>query len=359
MTRPIRVLIVDDSALVRQALSRVLSDADDISVMATAADPFQAAAKLKTEAPDVILLDIEMPRMDGVTFLRRLMRQHPIPTIICSSLAESGSVTTLAALEAGAVDIIQKPALTTREFFEDASARIHDAVRGAAAARVRARDSVRPVAFPVDKGHKDGEPLRAAPMRTTDKVVVVGASTGGTEAIRILLEGCGVDTPAIAIVQHMPPGFTAGFARRLDQVCRLRVKEAQTGDALVAGQALIAPGDRHMTVHRSGARYHVEISDGPPVNRHRPSVDVLFHSTAEAVGPNAVGVILTGMGDDGARGLLAMKDAGAETLGQDEASCVVYGMPREAARMGAVHRVLPLDAMSEAVLEASGHAARY
>ncbi len=352
MTQPIRVLIVDDSALVRQALSRVLSDAADISVMATAGDPFQAAAKLKSEVPDVILLDIEMPRMDGVTFLRRLMRQHPIPTIICSSLAEAGAATTIAALEAGAVDVIQKPTLTTREFFEESSSRIHDAVRAAAAARVRVRDSIRPVASPVDKGARPGDATHLATMRTTDKVVVVGASTGGTEAIRVFLEGCGVDTPAIAIVQHMPPGFTAGFAKRLDQVCRLRVKEAQSGDALVPGQALIAPGDRQMSVRRSGARYYVELSDGPPVNRHRPAVDVLFESAAEAAGSNAVGVIMTGMGDDGARGLLAMKEAGAHTLGQDEATCVVYGMPREAARIGAVHRVLPLDALSRAVLDA-------
>ena len=353
MGKPVRVLVVDDSALARQALKAVLSRQPDIEVIGAAGDPFHAAQILRNDIPDVILLDIEMPRMDGITFLRKLMQQRPIPTVICSSLAEAHSPTAIAALEAGAVDIIQKPTLTTREFFEHESVRIGDVVRAASVARLPARPRARAEAGDEARREaaKPGVPDRTL-IRTTEKVVAVGASTGGTEAIRVFLEGFAADSPAIAIVQHMPPGFTASFARRLDQVCRMRVKEAANDDTLLPGHVLIAPGDKHMAIRRSGARYYVQILDAPPVNRHRPSVDVLFDSAAEYVGRNAVGVILTGMGDDGARGLLRMREAGAHTLAQDEESCIVYGMPREATRLGAPVGELPLDALSGAVLEA-------
>jgi two-component system chemotaxis response regulator CheB len=338
------VLIVDDSALARQALQRVLSAQDDIEVVGCATDPFHAARLIRDVVPDVIVLDVEMPRMDGITFLRKLMQQHPIPTVICSSLAQANSPTAMAALEAGAVDLIQKPTLATREFYELERVRIGDVVRAASKARVGVR-KYRPAA-------KEARLPRLSELRMTDKVFAVGASTGGTEAVRVLLEGFGPESPATAIVQHMPAGFTAGFARRLNQIGRVLVKEAQDNDPLLAGQVLIAPGDRHMAIRRSGARYFVSLLDTPPVNRHRPSVDVLFHSAAECVGRNAVGLILTGMGDDGARGLLRMREAGGYTLAQDEESCIVFGMPREAVRLGAASQQLPLEALAAAAHEA-------
>lgn len=344
MTTPIRVLIVDDSALARQALLRVLSSHGDIEVVGCATDPFHAARLMREAVPDVIVLDVEMPRMDGITFLRKLMQQHPVPTIICSSLAEANSPTAMAALDAGAVDLIQKPTLATRAFFELESARIGDVVRAASKARLSVRKP-RPTSV-------QARPPRLSELRMTDKVFAVGASTGGTEAVRILLEGFGPQSPATAIVQHMPAGFTASFARRLNQMGLVLVKEAEDNDPLLVGQVLIAPGDRHMAIRRSGARFFVSLLDTPPVNRHRPSVDVLFDSAAECVGRNAVGLILTGMGDDGARGLLRMREAGAHTLAQDEESSIVFGMPREAVRLGAAMRQLPLDALAAAAHDA-------
>ena len=359
MTHPIRVMIVDDSALVRTALSDALARWDDIQVIAVARDAYQAAERLRESIPDVILLDIEMPRLDGLAFLRQLMKQHPIPTIICSAVAAEGSANAIAALEAGAVDIIHKPNLATRAFFDESSELLHRAVLAAASARVFAARGPRSLA----PRRLDTGPLRSQrpivprtqkpeAQAVSDRVLVVGASTGGTEAIRVFLERCDANTPGIVIVQHMPAGFTAGLARRLDQICTIRVKEAEHGDPVLVGQALIAPGDRHVVVRCGARRHHVELLDTPQVNRHRPSVDVLFLSAAESCARHVVGVIMTGMGDDGARGMKALRDAGAETFAQDEATCVVYGMPREAVRMGGASHVLPLKSLSSASVAA-------
>jgi len=345
----IRVLIVDDSALVRQTLSEILSSDPAIEVMATASDPFVAAERIAEETPDVITLDIEMPRMDGLTFLRKIMTQHPIPVVICSSLAEEGAQSRLQALEYGAVDIIVKPRLGSRQFLEEARITVCQAVRGAAAARVRAPLTAREVE---PKLTADAVLARrsGAMLETTEKVVVIGASTGGTEALRTVLEALPADAPGIVIVQHMPELFTRAFADRLDGLCRISVKEAEANDTILRGRALIAPGNHHLLVKRSGARYYVEIRDGPLVSRHRPSVDVLFRSAARYAGPNAVGVIMTGMGDDGASGMLEMKEAGAVTIAQDEATSVVFGMPNEAIKRGAVDVVLPLPAIAGSLL---------
>ena len=354
MSKKIRVLIVDDSAVVRQTLAEILCSDPRIEVMATASDPFVAADKIYHEVPDVITLDVEMPRMDGITFLEKLMIQHPIPVVICSSLTESSSETTLKALEYGAVEIIQKPKLGTKQFLEESRVRICDAVKAASQARIRRiceRSKVEPK---LTADAVIAKPKTRAMIETTEKVVVVGASTGGTEALRVLLESLPPDAPAVAIVQHMPEHFTAAFARRLDGICRISVKEAEDNDTLIRGRALIAPGSHHMLLKRSGARYFVEIKDGPLVCRHRPSVDVLFRSAARYAGKNCVGVIMTGMGDDGARGLAELKEAGSVTLAQDEKSCVVFGMPREAIKRGAVDRVVSLENIAQQVLRSCG-----
>ncbi|QSR34617.1 chemotaxis response regulator protein-glutamate methylesterase [Marinobacterium iners] len=348
----IKVLIVDDSAVVRHALSEILGSDPGIEVIGVAADPYRAVEQLRHMKPDVMTLDVEMPRMDGLTFLRKLMSQHPIPVVICSSLVEAGE-TQVRALEYGAVDIIAKPVLGTQQFLHDSRNRIIDAIKGAAHARVSKlslfNEGVKPklnADVILAAGH-------LALQKTTEKVIAVGSSTGGTDALRKLLGAMPGDCPAIAIVQHMPEGFTRSFANRLDQICDIRVKEAEDGDALLRGHALIAPGNRHMLIRRSGARYYVELRDGPLVSRHRPSVDVLFRSAARYAGQNAIGAILTGMGDDGANGLKEMREAGAWTLGQDEATSVVYGMPREAYLRGAVAQQLPLDGMAAAILQAA------
>ena len=347
--RKIRVLIVDDSAVVRQTLRDILASDPEIEVIATASDPFVAAERLRQEAPDVITLDIEMPRMDGLTFLQKLMTQHPIPVVICSSLAEEGAQSTLKALEYGAVDIITKPRLGSKQFLEDSRVALCQTVKAAAQARLR----------PLGPSHKVEPKLSAdavlspgihAMSETTEKVVAIGASTGGTEALKSLLEVLPPDAPGIVIVQHMPELFTRAFANRLDRLCNITVKEAESNDTVIRGRALIAPGNHHMLLKRSGARYYVDIKNGPLVCRHRPSVDVLFRSAARYAGQNAVGVILTGMGDDGANGMLEMKQAGAVTIAQDEATCVVSGMPKEAIKRSAVSKVLPLDAVAGAIL---------
>jgi len=345
----IRVLIVDDSAVVRETLTRILSSDPQIEVMATAGDPFVAAERMRDEVPDVITLDIEMPRMDGLTFLRRIMTQHPIPVLICSSLAEDGAETSLRALEFGAVDIITKPRLGCKQFLEESSEALCDAVKAAAAARVHKTSPAREVA---PKLNADAMLAKATHVltETTEKVVVIGASTGGTEALRVVLEALPADSPGIVIVQHMPENFTRAFAGRLDSLCRITVKEAEDNDTVFPGRALIAPGNRHALLKRSGARYYVEIKDGPLVCRHRPSVDVLFRSAARYAGKNALGIIMTGMGDDGARGLLEMCQAGAPTVAQDEQTCVVFGMPQVAIKMGAAARVLPLDSLAGSVV---------
>ncbi len=350
----IKVLIVDDSAVVRKTLSEVLSSDHMIEVIGTAADPFIAAEKMRHEAPDVITLDIEMPRMDGITFLRMLMSQHPLPVVICSSLTPENAETTMKALELGATEIILKPRLGTREFLEESKVRICDAVKAAAVAKIRKIPATPHEVVP--KLTADAilpKPASRAMIQTTEKVVVVGASTGGTEALKVFLEAMPHDSPGIVIVQHMPEHFTAAFALRLDKLCRITVREAEDNDTVIRGRALIAPGNRHTLLRRSGARYYVEVRDGPLVSRHRPSVDVLFRSSARYAGKNAVAVIMTGMGDDGARGMLELKQAGASTIAQDEASCVVFGMPKEAIRLGAVEKILPLDNIAASVLRSA------
>jgi two-component system chemotaxis response regulator CheB len=352
-TERIKVMVVDDSAVVRETLTSILGDDPGIEVVATASDPYIAARKLQTVVPDVITLDIEMPRMDGLSFLQKLMSEHPIPVVICSSKAEHGSGNALKALEYGAVEIIEKPKVGTRQFLEEAKTRVTDAVKAAHLAKLK---KIRPQAVHNEiapKLNADAVLPKARPssvIETTESVVVVGASTGGTEALRDFLEGMSLDAPPIVIVQHMPENFTAAFARRLDTICRVTVKEAESGDSLIRGRALIAPGNRHCLLKRSGARYYVEIKDGPLVSRHRPSVDVLFRSAARYAGKNAIGVIMTGMGDDGARGMFEMKEAGAYNVAQDEATSVVYGMPNEAVKRGAVDTSLPLGSIAQHVL---------
>src|SRR3989337_2130167 len=344
-----KVLIVDDSAVVRRVLTNIISSDPGLEVMATASDPFVAAEKIAHEVPDVITLDVEMPRMDGLTFLQKIMSQHPIASVIISSLAGGGSETALKALEYGAVEIITKPKSGTKEFLEESAILICDAIRAAAIAKLRRPHAA---ALPVSQKLSADAVLtkvRAtkAMLRTTEKVIVVGASTGGTEAISEFLMSMPPDSPGIVIVQHMPEKFTASFAKRLNSVCAISVKEAEDNDTVIRGRALIAPGNRHMMLKRSGARYYVEIKDGPLVSRHRPSVDVLFRSAAMYAGKNAIGVILTGMGDDGAKGMSEMKEVGAFNIAQDERTSVVYGMPREAVKAGAVERGLPLNNIAE------------
>ncbi len=348
---PVRVLVVDDSALVRQTLLEILSLDPEIKVTGTAADPFAAARRMEEEIPDVITLDVEMPRMDGITFLRKIMSQHPIPVVICSTLTEQGSQALLKALEYGAVDVIQKPRINTKRFFEESRIRICDAVKAAAQAELKKISGRMKCIDPKLTADAVILESRARPvLKTTEKVVAVGASTGGTEALRVLLQAMPRDCPGLIVVQHMPEKFTAAFARRLDSLCAISVREAADNDTVLRGRALIAPGNRHMLLKRSGARYHVEVRDGPLVRRHRPSVDVLFRSASRYAGGNAVGVIMTGMGDDGAMGLKEMKQSGARTIAQDESSCVVFGMPQEAIKLGGVDRVVPLERMAKEIL---------
>jgi two-component system chemotaxis response regulator CheB len=334
-------------------MTKILSSDPDIEVIGTASDPFAAARRLQEDAPDVITLDVEMPRMDGLTFLEKIMSQHPIPTVICSTLTEAGSEVALHALEKGAVDIITKPKLGTKEFFEESRIHICDIVKSAASARLR-KLRVNRVPTVAPKLTADAvlsrQPQGEAMIQTTEKVVVVGASTGGTEALREFLESMPLNCPGIVIVQHMPETFTARFAERLNGICRVTVQEAANGDTVLRGQALIAPGNKHLLLKRSGARYYVELKDGPLVSRHRPSVDVLFRSAARYAGKNSVGVIMTGMGDDGSRGMLEMKEAGAFNLAQDEESSVVFGMPAEAIKLGGVDRVMPLSRLAAEVI---------
>lgn len=353
MKEKIKVLIVDDSAIVRQTLTSILSEDPEIEVQGVASDPLIAAEKIHLALPDVISLDVEMPRMDGLTFLQKIMSQHPIPVVVCSSLAEEGSETALRALEYGAVEVIEKPRLGAKKFLEEARVRICDAMKAAAQARLKPRQFFHPDIPPkltADAMLAKAKARSESMLRTTERVVAVGASTGGTEALRSMLEALPPDTPGIVIVQHMPENFTRAFAQRLDTICRVSVKEAENNDTVLRGRALIAPGNHHILLKRSGARYYVEVKDGPLVSRHRPSVDVLFRSAARYAGQNAVGIIMTGMGDDGAKGLLEMKEAGAVTIAQDEESCVVFGMPKKAIELGAVDKVVPLDALSDAIL---------
>lgn len=375
-----RVLIVDDSAVVRQTLKGIIDSDPELEVMGTASDPFVAAKYIAEEVPDVITLDVEMPRMDGLTFLRKIMTQHPIPVVIISSLTEQGTSTGIRALELGAVEIITKPQMDTKRFIEESQIRICDTVKAAAHARIHrisgyqeAHQINRPPApsssadAPTERrphasiGHPVAPKFSAdvilpaghteSMIKTTEIVIAVGASTGGTEALTTFLKAMPVDCPGIVIVQHMPEKFTTSFANRLDEICKISVKEAANGDAVIRGHALIAPGNYHLLLKRSGARYYVEVREGPLVNRHRPSVDVLFRSTARYAGANAIGIIMTGMGDDGAHGLKEMKEAGAKTIAQDEQTCVVFGMPKEAIKLGAADLVLPLEQIAPAVVK--------
>jgi two-component system, chemotaxis family, protein-glutamate methylesterase/glutaminase len=345
----IQVLIVDDSAVVRNTLTQIIDSDPRLEVMATAPAPCIAAEKIARRVPDVITLDVEMPRMDGLSFLEKIMTQRPIPVVMCSSLTEKGSQSAFRALELGAVEIIVKPRIGTRRFLEEARISICDAVYAAAHAHVKPV-ILRKIEDRLTADAVLAKPRPSAMMRTTDKVVAVGASTGGTEALRSFLEMLPLDAPGIVIVQHMPENFTRSFAVRLNATCRVSVKEAETNDTIVCGRALLAPGNRHILVKRSGARYYVEVKDGPLVCRHRPSVDVLFRSVARYAAANAVGVIMTGMGDDGSQGMLEMKQAGAFTIAQDEATCIVFGMPKEAIKKGAVDKVVPLNNIAGEVL---------
>ena len=340
----IKVLVVDDSALMRQLITKILSDQPDIEVIGSASDPYRAREKIMAEQPDVITLDVEMPRMDGLTFLSKLMRSRPIPVVMVSSLTEKGCDTTLRALEFGAVDFVTKPRIDVSDGMATVGEEIIEKVRIAARAKVSRID------IPDEVVSKSVSHANDALITSTHKVIAIGTSTGGTQALTHVLPTLPPNIPGMVIVIHMPPGFTGRFAKRLDELCQISVKEAEDGDVVIPGQALIAPGSFHMTVGRSGARYLVNLNSDAPVNQFRPSVDVLFNSCAKYVGSNALGVILTGMGNDGAEGLMAMKDAGAMTIAQDEDSCVVFGMPKEAIKRGAVESVLPLDQVGSGIL---------
>ena len=354
MTKKIQVMIVDDSALVRQVVSTALSKEPDIEVVATAADPVFAISKMKTNWPDVLVVDIEMPRMDGISFLRKIMAERPTPVIICSSLAESGAQATFDAMAAGAVTIITKPKAGLKSFLEDASNDIVQAVRAAARANLKAMPRSNPAVNPLNRPKLTADVVLpagtpTAMARTTDQLIAIGTSTGGTQALEAILTRLPATCLGIVIVQHMPEKFTAMFAQRLNSLCKIEVREARSGDRVLPGLALIAPGGKHMMVKRNGAQYVVDVVDGPLVNRHKPSVDVLFRSVAKCAGHNALGIIMTGMGDDGARGLKEMRDAGAHTLAEDESTCVVFGMPKEAIRLGGAAEVLPLTRMAEGI----------
>ncbi|MBK1613679.1 chemotaxis response regulator protein-glutamate methylesterase [Rubrivivax gelatinosus] len=353
---PIKVLVVDDSAVVRQVIGGMLAAAPGLQVMAAVADPLLAIERMRQQWPDVIVLDVEMPRMDGITFLRKIMSERPTPVVICSTLTEKGAKTTLEAMAAGAVAIVTKPKLGLKQFLTDAADDLVATVKAAARANVRrlAVNAAAPPLVAVGKNTADVILTAASPRamtQTTERVVAIGTSTGGTQALEEVLTALPRVCPGIVIVQHMPEKFTAAFAARLDGLCHISVKEAESNDRVVNGRALIAPGGRHLVLKRSGAQYFVEVVDGPLVNRHRPSVDVLFRSVAKSAGVNALGIIMTGMGDDGAAGMLEMRGAGAKTVAQDEESCVVFGMPKEAIKRGGVERTLPLSGMAQEILK--------
>ncbi len=338
----IRVLIVDDSAVVRKVLAQELAKFSDIAVVGLAADPYIAREMIVEHKPDVMTLDLEMPKMDGLSFLAKLMQHFPLPVVVVSSLTPQNSPTALRALELGAVEVVSKPG--SQYSVPDVSRVLVRAIRAAATARVGHRAA--PAAAAVG-------PVAAFNLKTTDRIIALGASTGGTQALEAVLRAFPADAPATVVAQHMPEGFTASFAQRLDSLCAMTVREARDGEALAQGLVLIAPGNKHMVLRRSGAHYEVRVKDGPLVHYQRPSVDVLFDSVAAAAGKNAVGAILTGMGADGAAGLLAMRQAGSFTVAQDEATCVVYGMPKEAVKLGAAMQELPLPAVAPALLNAA------
>lgn len=353
-TSKIKVLVIDDSAVVRQVLQSLLDQEPDIQVIAVASDPIFALDKMGKQWPDVIVLDIEMPRMDGITFLKKIMAEHPTPVVICSSFTEKGAKITMQALAAGAVEIISKPKIGLKDFLLESSNELANAVRAAALANVK--NLLKAPSIPIQVADKhDAEVILSAPgsqtkAKITERIIAIGASTGGTQALEAVLTALPRESPGIVAVLHMPEKFTSSYAERLNSLCEIEVREAKNNDSVIPGLALIAAGGRHMRLKRGGAYYYVEVVDGAPVNRHCPSVDVLFHSVAKVAGKNATGIILTGMGDDGARGLKEMLDAGAYTLAQDEASCVVFGMPKEAIKLGAAKNILPLSDMPLAIL---------
>jgi two-component system, chemotaxis family, protein-glutamate methylesterase/glutaminase len=365
MTQRIKAMVVDDSAVVRQVIGGLLSADPEIELIGAHADPIFALRAMEKQWPDVLVLDVEMPRMDGITFLRQIMTTRPTPVVICSTLTTQGAPTTLQALQAGAVEIVAKPSSSVRDQLQEQGRALVATVKSAAganvkalAARVTAQASPRhggvasvdslppPVSVNADHHVLPGRAM----VETTERIVAIGSSTGGTQALEVLLRQLPVTAPGMVIVQHMPEAFTQAFADRLNSVCQIRVRQAQDGERVLPGHALIAPGGRHLQLRRQGAYYHAVIKDGPPVSRHRPSVNVLFSSVAHCAGRNAIGIIMTGMGDDGARGMLEMKQAGSLNYAQDEATCVVFGMPREAIKLGAVDTVLPLDDLHLAIL---------
>jgi two-component system chemotaxis response regulator CheB len=348
----IKVLVVDDSAVVRQVATSALAAEPDMDVIAAVPDPVFALERMKLNWPDVIVLDIEMPRMDGLTFLRKVMAERPTPVVICSTLAEAGTQASMDALAAGAVSIITKPKMGLKQFLQEASDDIVSAVRAASHARLRTITAPRPFVASTTAHVRvaDRVPIPGRLDKTTDAVIAIGTSTGGTQALEAVLTALPAVCTGIVIVQHMPEKFTAMFAERLNSLCAMEVREAQNGDRVIPGRALIAPGGRHMTLKLSGAQYVVEVQDGPLVNRHKPSVDVLFRSVAHTAGRNALGVIMTGMGDDGARGMKEMHEAGARTVAEDESTCVVFGMPKEAIKLGGVDRILPLDRIPQEIV---------
>lgn len=341
----IKVFLVDDSAVVRQVLIEILQQDPRLEVIGSASDPIFAMQKLANAWPDVIILDVEMPRMDGITFLKKIMAYRPTPVVICSSLTERGAETTVQALSAGAVDVITKPKMGVKNFLLESADIFLNTIRCAASARVNLL-----VRKPEPAAPALARRASAAMAETTERIVAMGTSTGGTQALEYVLAQLPRVCPGLVIVQHMPEKFTASFAERLNRLCQVEVREAQNNDRVIPGLALIAPGGKHMTLKRSGAYYHVEVLDGPLVNRHRPSVDVLFRSVARFAGRNATGIIMTGMGDDGARGLKDMHEQGAKTYAQDEASCVVFGMPKEAIKLGGVSHIAPLSDIPDAIL---------
>ena len=358
MNSKTKVMIVDDSALVRQVITQAVSRDPSIEVVATAQDPIYALEKMKAQWPDVIVLDIEMPRMDGLTFLKKIMAEHPTPVVICSSLAEEGAQVTMEALAAGAVSIITKPKIDLKAFLEDSANDIVANIKSAAGANMRAVRKLAGMSASLTNRPKlsadvmlPSTPHTGAKMYgTTEKLIAIGTSTGGTQALEAVLTRLPSVTNGIVVVQHMPERFTATFAARLNSLSQIEVREGKDGDRVRAGLALIAPGGKHMMLRRSGAQYYVSVRDGPLVNRHKPSVDVLFRSVAQSAGKNAMGIIMTGMGDDGARGLKEMQTAGSPTVAEDESSCVVFGMPKEAIKLGAADKVMPLEAIAQEII---------
>jgi len=345
----IRVFIVDDSAVVRQVLTKVLDNIGGITVIGSAPDPIFALTKLEQDWPDVIVLDIEMPRMDGVTFLKKLMKEHPIPVVICSTLTTKGAEVTMHAMSAGAVDIITKPTVNLKNFLTDSETLMANAIKGAAQAKVTTSDTTKAKSKLVEKSI-------SVIADTTDRVIAIGTSTGGTQALEKVLTRLPNTSPGMVVVQHMPEAFTAAFAQRLNSVCQLTVKEAENNDRVMPGLVLIAPGGKHLLLRRSGAQYRVEVKDGPLVTRHRPSVNVLFRSVASSAGKNAIGIIMTGMGDDGAKGLKELHETGALTIAQNEESCVVYGMPKEAVKAGGVDAEMHIDQIPQLIVSSPSRA---